>query len=451
MSKVTTPDKTINRILLRIMWLPFLLAIVSIIDRGNVSYAELRMSDELDFSGAVYGLGAGIVFLGYFLFEIPSNMLLRKLGARVWLTRIAISWGILAALNSIITNEPVFYILRFLLGAAEAGLFPGVILYVTYWFPLRARGRATGLFMAAVPIASIIGSPISGWIVGFNNILGMSGWRFMFIVWGLPAIVIGILLGYLLPNSPDEVSWLSGKEKSLLKGELVSEAKANEEGGRERFSFAFKDRNTYIFTACYFCYGVGQWGMIFFLPDIISRLNYTPTQVGFIATAPFVVGLIAMLVVSRHSDKTNEQIWHWAIPMLVAGVCLITAGLTTTVAPMVSLIFLTITGAGIFSALGTFWPRASAMLTGAAAAAGIAIINSVGNISGFVSPYVMGILQDVSGNNILGLFFMGILVLIGAILWLIGVKRRNLIPEVGIEDRKRGGEPEGSEKPAESE
>jgi len=416
------PQKLIRKIFLHVLWLPFLLGVVSIIDRTNVGYAALRMNAELGFTATMYGLGAGILFLGYFLFEIPSNMLLRKLGSRFWLARIGITWGILAAANALITNEATFYIIRFLLGVAEAGLFPGVILYITFWFPAQAKARAVALFMTAVPIASIIAAPISGWLVGFDQIMGIKGWQFMFVVWGLPAVIIGIILLVALPNGPDEVKWMADDEKVWLKAQLEVEAKSNIDEGRPSFGDAFRERNTWVFSAIYFCYATGQYGMIFFLPQILQRFNYSPAQVGLLATLPYIAGVTAMILVSRHSDKTGERLWHFTIPMFVSAVCLLGAGLTMSI-PVVAIILLTLTGAGIFSALGNFWARPTAMLTGAAAAAGFAIINSLGNIGGFAGPYAMGFLQDLAGgSNVTGLFLMSLLAVLGGLLSIFAIK-----------------------------
>jgi len=416
------PQKLIRKIFLHVLWLPFLLGVVSIIDRTNVGYAALRMNAELGFTATMYGLGAGILFLGYFLFEIPNNMLLRKLGSRFWLARIGITWGILAAANALITNEATFYIIRFLLGVAEAGLFPGVILYITFWFPAQAKARAVALFMTAVPIASIIAAPISGWLVGFDQIMGIKGWQFMFVVWGLPAVIIGIILLVALPNGPDDVKWMADDEKVWLKAQLEVEAKSNIDEGRHRFGDAFRERNTWVFSAIYFCYATGQYGMIFFLPQILQRFNYSPAQVGLLATLPYIAGVTAMILVSRHSDKTGERLWHFTIPMFVSAVCLLGAGLTMSI-PVVAIILLTLTGAGIFSALGNFWARPTAMLTGAAAAAGFAIINSLGNIGGFAGPYAMGFLQDLAGgSNVTGLFLMSLLAVLGGLLSIFAIK-----------------------------
>ena len=424
MSEVlVNPQKLVRKISLHVLWLPFLLGAVSIIDRTNLSYAALRMNAEFGFTATMYGLGAGILFLGYFLFEVPSNMLLRKLGSRTWLARIGLTWGILSAANAVISNEATFYVIRFLLGVAEAGLFPGVLLYLTFWFPAKGKARANALFMTAVPVASIIAAPISGWLVGYDQIWGVKGWQFMFIFWAAPAVILGVLLLILLPNGPEEVKWMTNDEKTWLNGQLESEAKSNVEEKRHSFGDAFRDRNTWVFSLIYFCYAVGQYGMIFFLPQILARFDYAPAQIGLIAALPYVAGLIAMILVARHSDKTGERRWHFAVPMFIAGLGLLAAGLSVSI-PLLAIILLIITGGAIFSSLGNFWSRPSAMFSGAAAAAGLALINSLGNIGGFVGPYVMGFLQDLSGTNVTGLFFMSALAIVGGLLSVFAVKER---------------------------
>lgn len=417
------PDLVIRKMMRKVLWLPILLGIISIIDRANISYAALRMNSELGFTATVYGLGAGILFIGYVLFEVPSNILMRKFGARVWLARIALTWGVLSALTGFAWNEPSFYAIRFLIGVAEAGLFPGVVLYLTYWFPSQARARANALFMTSVPVAMVIAAPISGLMVGMDSILGIHGWQFMFIFWGLPAVFLGVLLLKLLPNGPEEAKWMSLEERRWLMATLETEAQANIDAGRHLTRGGLKHRNIWVFSAIYICYGIGQYGMIFFLPQVLKRFDYSPLQIGLLGTLPFAAGLVAMILVSRHSDKTGERRWHFTLPLVVAALSLSGAALSFDI-PLLAVVLLTVTGAGLFSALGNFWARPTAMLTGAAAAVGFAVINSVGNLGGFVGPYVMGFLQDASGgSNATGLFFMSGVTIIGSLLSIFAVKK----------------------------
>jgi len=418
------PNATIRKITWRIMPLPFVLGLVSIIDRTNISYAALEMNKDLGFSTTVYGLGAGILFLGYFLFEVPSNLLLERIGARRWLARIAVTWGIIAAAMALVHNETVFYILRFLLGVAEAGLFPGVVLYLTYWFPARYRARATGLFMLSVPIASVIGAPMSGWLVGLDDVLGMSGWQFMFVVQGVPAILLGVLLWRLLIDRPADASWLEPAERDWLNGELAAEA--DRAAPSHRMSTGLRSGKVWAFTAVYFCYAIGQYGLIFFLPQIIKRMDFTNTQVGFIGTLPYIVGAIAMVVITRSSDRTGERRWHFAGSMLVASAGLVGAALTMSV-PVVALMFLVIVGIGAFGALGTFWPLPTTMLTGTAAAAGIAVINSVGNTGGFVGPYAVGYLTDHLGGFLPGLLLLAAFAAAGGVTYVLISRRGSTV------------------------
>jgi ACS family tartrate transporter-like MFS transporter len=417
------PDLVIKKMMRKVMWLPVLLGIISIIDRSNISYAALKMNAELGFTATAYGFGAGVLFLGYVLFEVPSNILMRKFGARAWLARIALTWGVLSALTGFAWNEPSFYVIRFLIGVAEAGLFPGVVLYLTLWFPSQARARANALFMTSVPVAMVIAAPISGVLVGMDNIMGIHGWQFMFIFWGVPAVLLGFLMLKMLPNGPEEAKWLSVEEKRWLSATLASEAQANVDAGRHLTRSALKHRNIWVFSAIYICYGIGQYGMIFFLPQVLKRFDYSPVQIGLLGTLPFIAGLIAMVLVSRHSDKTGERRWHFTLPLIIAALSLMGAALSFDT-PVLAVALLTVTGAGLFSSLGNFWARPTAMLTGAAAAVGFAVINSVGNLGGFVGPYVMGFLQDASGgSNATGLIFMSGMAIIGSLLSLFAVKK----------------------------
>ncbi|GAA4206513.1 MFS transporter [Actinocatenispora rupis] len=403
---------TLRAIGRRVLPLPFLLGLVSILDRTNISYAALEMNADLGFSATVYGLGAGILFLGYFLFEVPSNLALQRFGARRWLARIAVSWGVIAAAMALVHDETVFYLLRFLLGVAEAGLFPGVVLYLTYWFPARHRARATGWFMRSVPVASILGGPLSGWLDG---VFGLSGWQFLFVVQGLPAVALGVVLWRLLPGTPAEARWLTAAQRAWLSTELAADAATAAPG--HRLTDALRTGRVWAFTAAYFCYAIGEYGLIFFLPQIVRRMHFTDTEVGFVGAVPFLVGAAAMVLVARSSDRTGERRWHFAGSMLVMAAGLLGAALSMSVPP-VALGFLVLVGVGAFGALGTFWPAPTALLTGTAAAAGIAVVNSIGNIAGFAGPYAMGYLVDRTGGFLTGLVMLAVFAAGGAAVYL---------------------------------
>lgn len=415
------PDAVIRKITRRVLPLPFALGLVSIVDRTNVSYAALEMNKDLGFSSAVYGLGAGVLFFGYFLFEVPGNLMLERFGARRWLARIAVTWGVIAAAMALVRDETVFYLLRFLLGAAEAGLFPGVVLYLTYWFPLRYRARATGLFMLCIPCASIIGAPLSGWLVGQDGVLGMSGWQFLFLIQGAPAIVLGLLLWGLLTDRPEDAPWLDPADRDRLTAELHAEAGRTDSA--QRLSAGLRSGRVWAFTAVYFCFAIAQYGLIFFLPQILKKMDFSNTQVGFVGAVPYLAGAIAMVLISRDSDRTGERRWHYAASMLVMAAGL--AGTALTLAnPALALVCLAVVGIGAYGSLGTFWPLPTTLLAGTAAAAGIAVINSVGNIGGFVGPYAVGYLSDHTGGFAPGLIVLAVFAAVGAVVFLLASRPR---------------------------
>lgn len=417
------PAALLRRMQWHVLWLPILLGIISIIDRANISYAALRMNVDLGFTATIYGFGAGILFIGYVIFEVPSNILMRKIGARKHLARIAVTWGIFSALTAFAWNDISFYVIRFLLGVAEAGLFPGVVLYLTYWFPAKSRATANALFMTAVPIANIIAAPISGWLVGLETIAGLRGWQFMFLFWGFPALVLAVVMLFLLPDTPDEAKWMTGAEREWLKGVLDEEAQVNVDAGRHRWGDGVKSWNVWVFSLIYICYGMCQYGMIFFLPQVLRRMQLVPWQIGVVGALPFLAGAITMVIVSRHSDRTGERTWHFTAPLLVAAVAIIAAALALNM-PVLAVLLLIVAGGGLFAALGNFWARPTALLTGAAATIGFAVINSIGNLGGFIAPTVMGILQDqANGNSFTGLVFMSVVGFLGCALSLFAVRK----------------------------
>lgn len=410
---------TIRKLDRRIIFIPFILAVVSFIDRVNISYAALQMNNDLSLTTTTFAFGAGILFLGYCLFEIPSNLALQKVGARVWLARIAITWGLITMGMAFVGGIWSFYTLRFLLGVAEAGLFPGVYLYLTYWYPDKHRGKANALFLTCIPIAVIVSAPLSAWLVSFDKtILNLSGWQLMFLVEGAPAILLGFIVLAVLPDRPAHVSWLTGPEKKWLTDTLESETRAATREGRHDFGFAFRSPTVWGFIVAYFCFACGSYGLTLFLPQILAQLKFTTLQTGLVGALPYVAGLVAMVVNGKHSDATGERRWHFALPMLIAGVAMWLAGMTMA-QPLVALAFLTIAGGGLYASLATFWARPMAFLAGTAAAAGIALINSLGNIGGFVGPYMIGYLKAATGDYSIGLIVLAGILVLGGVVWLL--------------------------------
>ena len=405
--------RTIRKVRARII--PFLLVlyVVAFLDRVNVGFAALTMNKDLAITSQQFGFLAGIFFLGYFFFEIPSNLLLHKLGARVWIARILVSWGLVSLCTGFAQTAMHVYIVRFLLGIAEAGFFPGMILYLTYWFRQREQAQAVALFMAALPVSNVIGAPISGLFLDHVHWFGGSSWRWLLVLEAIPAIVLGVATWFLLPNRPEEAGFLHRDEKDWLRDELARESARHAPVTATR---ALASGRVWYLAAIYFALIVGLYVMSFWLPQVVKALSahYSNTTVGVLVMIPHVVGLAIMLLVSRHSDRTGERRFHVAIPAVAAAVALLTVGLVHS--PVLSIALLTVMAAGIYSFLGPFWALPSQFLTGYAAASGIALVNSVGNLGGFVGPYAIGSLTRWTGTMYWGLAFAGISLLAAAML-----------------------------------
>ena len=402
----------------KVTWrlLPFLMMcyVVAYLDRVNIGFARLQMLDDLGFSETIYGLGAGMFFIGYFLFEVPSNLILHRVGARLWVGRIMITWGLVSALFMFTTTPAMFYALRFLLGVAEAGFFPGIILYLTYWYPAEWRVRMIALFMTAVPIAGVIGSPLSGWIMeSFAGVAGWAGWQWLFLLEAMPAIVMGVAVMIYLDNGIQSASWLTEEEKALLERRLEADREAVVV--HPSLAAVFADRRLWLLCAIYFCYVMGHYGLTFWLPVLIQTAGVEGTiQIGLVTAVPYIVSVVAMLLIGRSADTRRERRWHTALPMIVGAVGLTlsaVAGAHTTAA----VACLALAAAGVFSAGPVFWGLPTAFLGGAAAAAGIAAINSVGNLAGFVSPYAVGWLKDLTSSTEAGMYAVSAALVVGAL------------------------------------
>lgn len=405
----------------KVTWrlIPFLLVcyIVAYLDRVNVGFAKLQMLDELQLSEAVYGLGAGIFFLGYFIFEVPSNVILHRVGARRWIARIMISWGILSACMSLVETAQAFYVLRFLLGAAEAGFFPGIILYLTYWFPSNRLGRATSLFLVAVALSGVIGGPLSGWIMrDFDGLHGWSGWQWMFLVEGLASIPLGIMVLFYLDDRVSHAKWLTPEEKQIISTNIAREAAGKSD--HASILSTLLDKRVLHMGAIYFCLVIGLYGVSFWLPSLIKAMGVKDAfNVGLLSAIPWAFGALAMVLVSRSGDRHQERRWHIAIPAIVGA-----AGLVFSVVfhhdAVLSILGLTFATMGIMSTLPLFWCLPTAILGGAAAAAGIAFVNSLGNLSGFIGPYAVGFLKDTTHSTSAGMYMLAGFLLLGAVLTL---------------------------------
>jgi D-galactonate transporter len=410
---------TYRRVARRLIPLLFLCYIAAYLDRVNVGFAKLEMAQDLGLSDTVYGLGAGIFFLGYFLFEVPSNLILQRVGARLWIARIMIVWGVVSAATMLVRGETSFYLMRFLLGLAEAGFFPGVILYLTQWFPPAHRARMTAFFMTAVAAAGIIGGPVSGWILGhLGGVAGWAGWQWLYLLEGVPSIVIGLWVLAYLDDDPSKARWLSEDERALLLRRLEEERAAKQLAGEHRTTLleAFRSSRVWLLCLVYFSLAMGVYGVSFWLPQIIKdTLTRDPVEIGWISAIPWVVAAVVMVGNGRHSDRTGERRWHVAIPSLVSG-----AGFALAALPHLGgwtgVAALTLAAAGVLSAMSCFWSMPPALLSGSAAAAGIAWINSVGNLAGYVSPSVVGKIRDVTGSMAPALGLLAASLVLAAIL-----------------------------------
>ena len=401
----------------RLLPLLFICYIAAYLDRVNIGFAKLQMQSALQFSDSIYGLGAGIFFIGYFIFEVPSNVLLHKLGARKWIARIMVTWGILSAATMFITSSTSFYIIRFLLGVAEAGFFPGIILYLTYWYPAARRGRATSLFIAAIPVAGIIGGPLSGWILkSTNGAQGWAGWQWLFLLEALPAIVLGVLVFFVLDDRVQEAKWLSQEERDLIARDIAAEDSSKTESN---IWAVFTNGRVWLLALVYFCFTAGVYGVSFWLPTIIKAFGVAdPLDVGLLSAIPWTFGVIAMYLAARSADRSGERRWHCAVSALVGAV-----GLVLSVAfranPTLAMVGLTLGIMGIMAALPVFWGLPTAFLGGTAAAAGIAFVNSFGNLSGFSAPFLIGLIKDATNSTDAGVHMLAALSVLGAVLVLV--------------------------------
>ncbi|RAI44545.1 MFS transporter [Rhodoplanes roseus] len=390
-----------RKIAVRLIPFMMVLYLVAFLDRVNVSFAALTMNAELGLSPAVYGWGAGVFFLGYFLFEVPSNLVLERVGARVWIARIMITWGLVSAAMAFVQGPTSFYALRFLLGVAEAGFLPGMILYLTYWFPQERLARFVGLFMMAVPLASAVGAPLSSLVLSAHGWLGLSGWQWLFIIEGLPACALGLLVLALLPDGPDAAPWLSRDERAAVAARLAADRAGQTHRIHAALRPAMADPRVWLLGLAYFGIVVGLYGVGMWLPQLVRGLGFSIAQVGLVTAVPYLASAAAMLLWGRHSDRKGERVLHVALPTMVSAAALFAA----VVLPLDiwSIIALGVATVGIYATLGPFWGLPPIFLTRTAAAGGIALINAVGNLGGFLGPTIVGWSLELTGSVHAGL------------------------------------------------
>jgi MFS transporter, ACS family, tartrate transporter len=390
-----------RKISIRLIPFMMLLYLVAFLDRVNIGFAALTMNQDVGLSPYIYGWGAGIFFFGYFLFEVPSNVILEKVGARLWIARIMISWGLVSAAMAFIQGPTSFFILRFLLGVAEAGFLPGMILYLTFWFPAAHRAKIVGLFMSAVPLASAIGAPISGLLVSIDDFLGLKGWQWLFILEGIPSCLLGLAVLGLLPDGPARAAWLTTGERVTIEAELKKDRALDSDRTHHALWPALADRRVILLGLIYFGIVIGLYGIGLWLPQIIKAMGFSNIEVGFITAIPYIVSAGAMMLWGRHSDVRGERIWHVALAAMASTVGFV--GSVYFASPVVALACLGLASVGIYSTVGPFWAMPSMFLRGAAAAGGIALINSIGNLGGFAGPYLVGWIKESTGSYSAGM------------------------------------------------
>ena len=417
-AKSEIEKSTIRAISIRLIPFLILAYFLAYLDRVNLGFAALTMNAELKFSPLVFSWGAGIFFIGYFLFEVPSNMALEKFGASRWIARIMVSWGIISALMAMVSGPWSFYSLRFLLGVAEAGFFPGIILYLTYWYPAEYRARFLAAFAVAVPVSTVIGAPVSGLLLGLDGALGLKGWQWLFVIEGIPSILLGVITWFYLTDRPSRANWLSTEQKAWLAAKLDGELAAKQAVYRHTLWQALGSAKVLTLSAVYFGFVGALYGMQFWLPQIVKAFGFSNAQTGFVTAVPYLFGAVAMVFWARHSDASRERVWHVGLPLLLTALALGVSGYSDN--PYIMMMALIAAAIGTFCTFAVFWTLPTAWLSGSAAAGGIALINSIGNLAGFGGPYLIGWVKDATGSTALGLLVLAVLPLLAACLVLVG-------------------------------
>ena len=416
----------------KVMWrlIPFmmLLYFVAFLDRVNIGFAALTMNADLGFSATVFGAGAGIFFLGYVLFEVPSNVALEKFGARRWVARIMFTWGLISCAMAFVSGPISFYILRFLLGAAEAGFFPGMILYLTYWFPPRHRAKIVGAFLIAVPLSNVIGAPVSTAILSLDGVaimgFALKGWQWLFLLEGLPAVVLAFAVLRYLTDRPEKATWLSADEKQTLARSLDAGAVPRAASHSHTLKGALLNPRVWMYGVIYFGITVGIYGLGFWLPQIIRSFGgLSKIEVGLVTAIPYAVASLVMFLVGRNSDKSGERVWHVAAPAFISGLGFLVSAYLGD-APWLALLAIVVAASGIYAAIPAFWTLPTAMLTGTAAAGGIALVNSIGNLGGYFGPLIIGYFKDADDSYATGMLFLAGFIALTGVIVLLGNRGR---------------------------
>lgn len=419
-------EKLFRRVAFKIVPFIFVCYLFNYIDRVNVSFAKLEMLADLGMSEAVYGFGAGIFFIGYLIFGVPSNLILNRVGARRWIAVMMCTWGILSTSMLFVKTPEGFYTLRFLMGVAEAGFFPGVILYLTRWFPNALLGRVVTAFMSAIPISGVVGSPISGWILKHfsDGPGGLAAWQWLFLLQGLPTVLLGLMAWFILIDRVEDVRWLSDHEKETLRRRLAEDRKAEPEGGQHAFMRMLRSPVTWVLGAIYFCIQCGVYGINFWLPTIVVAGGHTDLMVvGLLTAIPYFAAVVLMLVMGSSADRRQERRWHLAASVMIGSLGLLIAAIASG-NPMISLFGMSLATMGALTGLPMFWPFTNGHLSVAEAAGGFALINSCGQIAGFLSPYLFGLIMDGTGSVVAGQWALTGIMLMGALL-VLGLRRRD--------------------------
>jgi MFS transporter, ACS family, tartrate transporter len=409
---------TVRAISLRLIPFLVLAYFYSYLDRVNLGFAALTMNAELKFSPTIFAWGAGIFFIGYFIFEVPSNLALEKFGASRWIARIMVTWGIISALMALVSGVWSFYALRFLLGVAEAGFFPGIILYLTYRYPAKYRARFLAAFAIAVPVSTVIGAPISGLLLGLDGAMGLKGWQWLFVIEGIPSVVLGIVSWFYLTDRPAMADWLTAEQKAWLSSKLEGEIAAKQAAAHLTLGQALASPKVITLSLIYFGFVGALYGMQFWLPQIVKAFGFSNAQTGFVTAVPYLFGTVAMVFWARHSDATHERVAHVGLPLLVTAAALAVCGYMDN--PYVTMVALVVAAIGTFCTFALFWTLPTAWLSGSAAAGAIALINSIGNLAGFGGPYLIGWVKEATGSTSTGLLVLAVLPLVGGLLVFLG-------------------------------
>ncbi|MBL8452434.1 MAG: MFS transporter [Zoogloea sp.] len=409
--------RTLRRITWRIVPFIMLLYFVAYLDRVNIGFAALTMKEDLGFTASILGFGAGIFFWGYFMFEVPSNIILHKVGARLWIARVMVTWGIISGAMAFVEGATSFYVMRFLLGAAEAGFFPGIILYLSYWFPARHRAGVTALFMAAAPISTALGSPISAALLEMSGFMGLRGWQWMFILEAVPALVLGVVVFFYMTDRPEQAKWLKDDERAWLVKAMNAEHASKAGGAGHGILSGMANPRVLALALIYFGTSAGLYTLGIWAPQIIKQLGVSSMTVGFLNAIPPIVSVVAMVLWSRHSDRSGERTWHVVLACVAAAIGLVVAAGANSVVGLIAA--LTLVNVGISCAKPPLWSMPTMFLSGAAAATGIATINSIGNLGGFAGPAMIGWVKDQTGSFAGGLYFVAGLLVMSAVLTLV--------------------------------